>query len=66
MSTATYTLVVGYVLDSFTPMPDLTVQYDSQVITSGVALKLVEAAKKPYVKITTPNPNSNNLYTLVC
>uniref|UniRef100_A0A7C9FD73 Phosphatidylethanolamine-binding protein n=1 Tax=Opuntia streptacantha TaxID=393608 RepID=A0A7C9FD73_OPUST len=57
--------VIGDVLDSFTATPELTVQYDSQIITSGVELKPVETKNKPYVKITTSNSNPNNLYTLV-
>lgn len=57
--------VIGDVLDSFTQTLELIVQYDSQVIASGVELKPVEAKNKPCVEVTTQNPNPNNLYTLV-
>ena len=58
--------VIGDVVDHFTPMAELTVQYGEQTVTNGCELKPSEAKQKPHVKITSHNLKPDNLYTLVC
>lgn len=56
--------VIGDVLDRFTPVADLRVQYGSKQIGNGCEIKPSAAVDRPSVQILGPRV-SGNLYTLV-
>ncbi|KAL2932177.1 Protein MOTHER of FT and TFL1 [Bienertia sinuspersici] len=56
--------VIGDVVDSFTPVVELRVQYGSTTVSNGCEIKPLEAQNRPHLQVATEKPHRDNLYTL--